>query len=328
MDRKKTKIAYLILAHNHPAQLARMIQRLDHEAVEFFIHVDKKFPLEPFQAALGGNARITLIEERHAIFWRGFSQIYATMALMKASLACEAAYYILLSGSDYPLKSNDEIHRFLHNKDTQYIHYFSLHDIPKWLKKIRHYYYWDSSLINPRHGHKTLKKKYRKYVQKGFLNRLPARKYLKGMHPYGGSQWWMLTHDCMTYCLDTLENNTRFRWFYKFTDSPDEMVFQTIILNSRFAERAVNYQRYQDDREWVVSEILTKPLGSCQYNYRYIDWYSPERGFPAVLNEANFEEMTRANALFARKFDPQLSRPLLDRIDRELLGTIAESTPG
>ncbi len=327
MQEAKREIAYLILAHNHPEQLSRMIDRLQHEAVEFFVHVDKKSAIAPFRSAVGGKNRVNLIEERHAVNWRGFSQIHATMALMRAALPRGARYYILLSGADYPVKPNGEILRFLHGKDTQYLHYFSLYDIPGWLRKIRHYYYWDFGPTNPRHGYAPIRWRYKKYIQRGVLERLPERTYLKGIHPYGGSQWWMLTRECVQYCLDFLENNFQFRMFYRFTDSPDEMVFQTIILNSPFADSAVNYRQYRDNRQRVISEILTRPLGFCPYNYRYIDWYSPQRGLPAILNDTNFEEMVRSNALFARKFDPRISHSLLDRIDRELLGTIPRPAP-
>lgn len=325
LDRIKKKIAYLVLAHHHPLQLSRMVARLDCEAVEFFIHIDKKSHITPFKTALEAYDRVTFLEKRYAVYWKGFSQILATMALLKAALASRAEYYILLSGSDYPLKPNNEILRFLEGNNTQYLHFFSLHDFPGWLKKVR-YYYWDSLLTNPREGFRPVKWRYIKYIQKGILNRLPPRKLPSGIQqPYGGSQWWMLTHDCAAYCLDFLEKNPGFRRFYRFTDSPDEMVFQTIILNSPFANSVRNYLQYRNNRKQVVAEVLGKPLGFCPYNYRYIDWHSPQRGFPATLNEENFEEMVESGALLARKLDPEKSRSLLNRIDRELLAVYPSS---
>lgn len=36
------RIAYIILAHNYPEQLGRLISKLNKDDVSFFIHIDKK----------------------------------------------------------------------------------------------------------------------------------------------------------------------------------------------------------------------------------------------------------------------------------------------
>ena len=42
------KYAYLILAHNNPQQLERMLNMLQDPAAEFYIHVDKKSDIRTF----------------------------------------------------------------------------------------------------------------------------------------------------------------------------------------------------------------------------------------------------------------------------------------
>ena len=313
------KIAYLIIAHNHPEHLSKMIEQLDNDSVEFFIHIDKRSPIEPFLKALAGRKRITFVKKTYKIYWKGFTQIRAAMSLLESSLACRANYYILLSGVDYPLKPNKAILDFFDNNKTEYIHYFSLYDLPKWPGKIKHFFFWDSIFTNPRQGFKRTRSRYLKHIHNKFILKLPERRYFKDIHPYGGSQWWMLTYGCAKYCFDFLTENTKFRNFYRFTDSPDEMVFQTIVLNSRFAVNTINYESYQKQHDEVLENIIKKPLGFTKFNLRYIDWHSPQRGFPATLDESNFDEMKASGAMFARKFDTILSKNLLDKIDNELL---------
>lgn len=315
-------LAYLILAHAHPGHLARMIDRLDHDSVEFFIHIDKRSDITPFTKLLGKNRKVHFIRERYKIFWRGYSQILATIALMKAALRCRARYYVLLSGMDYPLARTEEIIRFFQDKNTQYLHYFPLRDtehFPNWLRKIQHYYFWDSVLTNPRQGIKSVRHRYKRFIQNKLLSRMRPRKYFDDLQPYGGSQWWMLTHDCVKYCLEFIARRADFSLFYRYTDAPDEMFFQTIVLNSPFKEDAIHFREYRDNYQALAENVLKRPLGSSRFNYRYINWYAPERGFPATLIDSDFDEMRGSKALFARKFDPLVSRSLLERIDTELL---------
>lgn len=322
MDTAQPSLAYLILAHTHPRHLKNMIERLDHESVRFFIHIDRKSDIAPFIGLLQKNGRVHFIEERYKIFWRGYSQVLATIALLKAALRCRARYYILLSGMDYPLVRNEEILRFFQNDRTQYLHYFPIRDtehFPNWLRKIQRYYFWDSVLTNQRQGIKPIRHRYNRLIQKKFLSRLPPRKYFDGIEPYGGSQWWMLTHDCAEYCVDFTMRRRGFASFYRFTDAPDEMFFQTIVLNSPFKKDAIHFGMYHDDYPSLVENILKRPLVFSHFNYRYINWYAPERGFPATLIDEDFDEIRSSKALFARKFDPVISRDLLERIDVELL---------
>jgi hypothetical protein len=49
----------------------------------------------------------------------------------------------------------------------------------------------------------------------------------------------------------------------------------------------------------------------------YIDW-NDLREDPAILDITDFEKISQSEALFARKFDEQKSRDLLDQIDARL----------
>src|SRR4051794_14167084 len=103
------RIAYLILAHNNYAHLQRLIDALNEYDSGFYIHIDKKSELPEIK---GDN--IIFIENRVKVYWSTFSEVQATLNLMeKAILDTRNSYFVLLSGADYPVKSNNEIIRRL-----------------------------------------------------------------------------------------------------------------------------------------------------------------------------------------------------------------------
>jgi hypothetical protein len=50
----------------------------------------------------------------------------------------------------------------------------------------------------------------------------------------------------------------------------------------------------------------------------YIDW-NPKRENPTQLNLSDFDQLTKSDALFARKFNEKKSKELLDAIDQKIL---------
>lgn len=312
------KIAYLILAHQYPEQLARLINRLERRDVVFHIHIDARSDIQPFSDVLANNPRVVFVKRRVKVFWKGYSQVEATLAVAESALPEAADHYVLISGVDYPLKPAGDIVSFFDGK-TQYMHWFQFDDSPEWYRHTRYWHLYDSIWTNPRQGINPLAWRIQRHIMGKLMRRLPPRKYLPGLVPYGGSQWWALSHDCLEYCVEYFNNHPEFVRFYRYTESPDELVFQTIIMNSRFASSAANYQAYQDNRDHVVHDVLHQPLGFAGYNYRYIDWYHPERGFPSTLDESNWEEMVSREFLFARKMAPGISDKLLHMIDSRLL---------
>lgn len=78
--------------------------------------------------------------------------------------------------------------------------------------------------------------------------------------------------------------------YFEQVTIPDEMFFQSILLNSPLRDTIVN-----DDQ-------------------RFIKWPGP-----SVLGVGEFDELRQAPDLFARKFDETVDTAVLDRIDEEWL---------
>lgn len=297
------KISYLILAHNDPEHLGRMVAALDNGDNTFFIHIDRKVPVGRFTRFTPPSPNIVFIKKRKNISWGGFNIVAATLLLLREAFALPspADYYILLSGLDYPIKNNDAIAGFLtHHPGRQYLRYTRIVDCPFLQGKITQYHFPD------------LHRRLGGYIEAILGRFLPERPFLPGMVPYFGSQWWALTHECVSYILSFIDSHPRYVNFYRFSGIPDEMFFHTIILNSDFLQHT---DTTVSPTKW---DVLDAPVPEAGEHIKYMDW-SISREQPAILDDSDFERLKCSTMLFARKFTTGKSSNLIESIDRELL---------
>ena len=107
------KHAYLIMAHTQPELLKKLVELLDDERNDIYIHIDAKavdFPMKEIADAV--KKANCIFAERTDVKWGSYSQIHCEMVLLKEAVKQEHAYYHLLSGMDLPIKSQNEIHAF------------------------------------------------------------------------------------------------------------------------------------------------------------------------------------------------------------------------
>jgi hypothetical protein len=341
--------AYLVLAHQQPRLLARLIDRIIDEQAHVFVHIDLRQDIRPFKQAIDRlqNERISThlhyADNRRKVGYMAFSTVEATLDLMQQAAASGPfSYYTLLSGADYPIKSNEAIRNTLAASDTELIVYWKLDDRPSWRYKIEHYYLTEHVPIRPllrpeltrpwRLGRSVPFFYWRLFFR--FRNWFPKRTFPPGLIPYGGSQWWSLSRGCVRFILNYVEEHPEVVRFFRYVHCPDEMFFQTVILNSPWAGRTANYRRYHEWSEQTTSEQKTDEsrIPEWSFNLRYIDWSGPiengPRGYPAVLDSSDLALLKGSECLFARKFDEQRSSALLDQIDRDLLGRQASPSSG
>lgn len=268
------KICFLILAHTRPEQLKRLIEALSFEHFDIYVHIDKKSNLNDF---LHPNACFS--EDRESISWGGFPMVQATLSLLNLSRdKGEYQYYCLLSGMDYPIKSNTEIYARLTKDNSEYLDFFQSDDI-KWHNRYRYYYFRENRFIQ-------------KLLDYGLKRIMPTKNFPTGYTPYWGSQWWTLSNEAIAYLLDMVNSNPKLISFFKHCHVPDEMFFQTILCNSRFLDR-----------------IEKEP--------RYIDWSTSSSHPKTLIYNEDFELLKSSNALFARKFNSD-DDAILDAIDSRL----------
>lgn len=238
------KIAYLILAHNNPGHLARLTRALTAANATIFIHIDKKADIRPFLKIAAENIHFT--PKRVSVHWGDFSTTEAILLLINAAMAMPERYdyLVLTSGSDYPIRTPGQMQSyFLRNPGSEFINMVMMPSKAaskslSWLTDYR-----------PRPGvkGKLIAQVRRVLVKSGIISRLRDYKaYFGGLTPYAGSTWWALTHDACAYIQNFVARHRRIMRFYANTTLSDEMVFQTILGNSRFKENVRRNLTYTD----------------------------------------------------------------------------------
>jgi hypothetical protein len=283
------RLAYIVIAHRLPDQLLRLVQRLVGDGTTIMIHIDKHAARGIFKRVVAGTRELSNVHllERSPCQWGGYGHVRATLTGIDELLgrAISFDHAILLTGQDYPIKTNGQIVDFFdRNAGRSFMSYFALPS-PEWT---------DGGLPRFEHWHV---RRFGRHVAVPVRRRIP-----QGLRPFGGSSYWCLTRDCVEYIARFTNRNRSFVDFFKHVDIPDELIFQTLLMNSPLAPTIVN-----DDM-------------------RYINWKNADASSPSVLRVHDYPEVARSTKLFARKFDTQIDVEILDRIDREILDSDHDRT--
>ncbi len=328
------KIAYLILAHKNPEQLARLISRLSTTDAIFYIHIDKKVPFYPFRDALKDlpAAKIRFVKRENSN-WGTFGMVQASINGIKQIVGDSANekfdYLILLSGQDYPLKSTVFINNFFEKNYGKNFVYYS--PIPtsdfNWgarggLERIDKYYvtlpFARVSFIYPNcKGYPSIDDITKNKIKRRIIYAVvrlffsKPRKFPAYLKPYGGSQWFSITLHAAKYITDFLKEHPDYAKFHKYSFVRDEIFFHTILLNSKDDKLKDNI--LCDNLVYLEgTRILGGPFFKTGDNVFHI-YYKVK-----ILQEENFNSLINSDKLFGRKFDIKVDSKILDKIDENI----------
>lgn len=275
--------AYLIMAHQNFDFLRELITALDDARNDIYLHVSRNaadFRAEDF-SALPLKGRLILVERRD-VCWGGFSQTACELALLRAAAPSHYAYYHLLSGADYPLKSQEEIHAFFEAHEGQEFLAFDP-EVPAHVReRISLYHFFRESrnaLAEPADHLLTL-------LQRALhVDRLKNSSLELGKGP----NWFSITDGFAQYVLEHAD------WIEQACSRSvcaDEIFLQTLILNSPFRDRIY-------DREGRTGSMA---------NLRYVDWERGSGNSPYTFRDEDRELLQGLPHLFARKFEHNIFR--------------------
>lgn len=282
------RIAYLILAHKAPSHLVRLVTRLQGPECTFVIHLDSKSAGPDWDEACEKLRQPNIFwAERVDCEWGDFSLVQATLnAIGKLySSARPFDFAVLLSGQDYPVKSNSYIESHLASRHGECLMYLNRFPNREWSWK--GYYRlptWRMRLAG----------KSRRMIPV-FLSRQLHRNVPLGYVPYGGSMWWALPKSALDHVRGVLAAYPEFISYFKQAIIPDEMMFHTILGNSPF------------------------PVKTGDHYLHFMKWGSDPH--PAILTGDDLSALGATEKCFARKFDGSVDEGILDAIDREFLGS-------
>ena len=244
------KIAYLVFAYKNPKLIQRTMERLACEDSAFFIHIDAKCDISQFASLQGKNVFFT--DRRVTVYWAEFSGVEAILVLIRQALAARERYdyLVLLSGSEYPLRSRQYIHNFFDaNRGSEFMTMAKMPAAGKPLSRV--------TLLRFPSNEPARRLIFRALAKLGLAQR-NYRKHLGGMKPYSGLTWWALTRNACQYIMDFDERERKVRRFFEKSFAPEESYFHTILGNSPFAPRIRQNLLYED---WSAQVAHPKMLG-------------------------------------------------------------------
>ena len=279
------RTAHLVLVHKNPMQLERLLKAMHYPDFDIYIHLDRKVDISGF-AHLADLPNVFFIKNRVDVMWGGYSLMRATFNGIKE--ICEKGYAYnfinFMSGQDYPIKPLDTIYTFFQeNIGSEFFQYRDIiNDWKEAQSRYKKYHFTDFRF----RGATQIERVVNYFARE--------RKFPYNLHPFGESVFCMLSPVVASFVVDTVLNDKRLESFFKYVWGSDELLFQTIILNSHYRERVINN------------------------NFRYIDW-SENKANPKVLTIDDFEKLQNSPMLFARKFDILEDVEILNRIDSKIL---------
>ncbi len=277
-----TRIAYVISAYRLPAQLVRLVRRLAAPGVTFAVHVDRKTRRSVVDEMVAGTGALDVtFLPRHVSHWGGFGHVRTSLKgidhLYRTGV--EFDYAVLLTGQDYPLRSAASIaERLGGSGGSSFMNWWALPYAP-WGERggLERFEDWHWVTYD------------RKHIALPLRRRLPH-----GFAPFGGGAYWCFARPLVDYVQRFVTTSRDYVRFFEHVLIPDELFFQTLIMNSPLRDSVVND------------------------NLRYLDW--SREPAPAVLGVGDVDRMLGSDKLFARKFDETVDPDVLDRLDEVIDG--------
>lgn len=297
------RIAYILSAYKDAPHLLRLVNALDDGYADFYIHIDQKVDSRPFRELLEGRATFV---PSHWVSWGGWEQVAYQKELLAAVLRSDREYgrVVCLSGQDYPLWSNERIHRwFEEHPQTEYMAGMNLS---------RSHNAWQCSKITGYHLFRDLKwrnlwwKNKLIVLSRNLLKAFRIRKRPtttiggKQVDVFFGSDYWAITLPCARYVYEKLTSEKQLERYFKTSFVPSELCIQTLVFNSPFGANALLYEgEYQG--LWSLT-----PLHYISYD-----------GSIKTLTLDDKDTLQTCGKMFCRKVVSGVSDALVAYIDAE-----------
>ncbi|XP_052734494.1 beta-glucuronosyltransferase GlcAT14B isoform X1 [Vigna angularis] len=341
VKREAPRFAYLISGTKGDShRMMRTLEAVYHPRNQYILHLDLEAPpRERLELANAVKAdpvfreveNVRVMSQSNLVTYKGPTMIACTLQAIAILLkeSSEWDWFINLSASDYPLMTQDEniikVCSDVLATGTTFVHLFQSCDhcqlcrMDLYVTSLDLLYVFSNLSRNLNfieHTHIAgwkLNQRARPIIidpalylsKKSDLALTTQRRTLPtSFKLFTGSAWVVLTRSFVEYCIWGWDNfpRTMLMYYTNFVSSP-EGYFHTVICNT------------EEFRHTAISHDL-----------HYIAWDTPPKQHPISLTMKDFDKMVKSKALFARKFAKD--DPVLDKIDKELLGRTHRFSPG
>lgn len=265
--------AFLILAHDSPKLLQRIVDRLESPNHYFFIHLDKKSPNEFVKLSNSGVGGY--LSNRVSVTHGGYSMLLAELRLLQEAYKSHVKfdYFHLISGHDYPCVSNPEFDEYFEKapQGRSFMHFDTAEQ---------------QELLKDRNDARINKwfltgQSFSRYIGKYleiFLNTFVPRCFDQEI--YSGWQWFSWHRSLVQWVLNYNQEHSGYFKRFRYTHCCDELVFHTLLYP-------------------YIDELNIDK----DHSLRYIDW-NPKRehkSLPLILDERDFDAIILSKSFFAEK---------------------------
>ena len=283
------RLAYLIIAHQQPEQLAQMLYCIQHPDNVYLVMPDSKglTGSEPALQAVVRRHPNVFIAPARDMRWASWSLMQARLDGIRELLARPEPWEVLinLSGQDFPLKSQEEIRAF-----------FAANEGRNFLDIVEPEKVWNDPYA--RIQRIRLEPPFMKSgwnVPKLRIDRWS--RHLGQARYVGGRPYMALTR---SFCQHLIESSHLPRWGKTLRHGyrPVEVLPHSFIMNSPPADTVENRLLHEED-------------------------WSAGGSHPKVFTLADRERLERSDKLFARKFDSRQDNEILRVLEKRVLGAKA-----
>ena len=283
------RLAYLIIAHQQPEQLAQMLYCIQHPDNVYLVMPDSKglTGSEPALQAVVRRHPNVFIAPARDMRWASWSLMQARLDGIRELLARPEPWEVLinLSGQDFPLKSQEEIRAF-----------FAANEGRNFLDIVEPEKVWNDPYA--RIQRIRLEPPFMKSgwnVPKLRIDRWS--RHLGQARYVGGRPYMALTR---SFCQHLIEASHLPRWVKTLRHGyrPVEVLPHSFIMNSPYADTVENRLLHEED-------------------------WSAGGSHPKVFTLADRERLERSDKLFARKFDSRQDNEILRVLEKRVLGAEA-----
>ncbi len=285
-------IGFILLTHEKPAQIIRLVHTLDRmfDRPPIVCHHDFgrcALPLENFRD------NISFVRPHLHTAWGDFSLVKATVRALEQlyTSARNPDWFVLLSGSDYPIKSAAQILQDLNSGSYDaHIRFDPIRNDPSksnW-ERMCYFRYCTKRFPFPPFARGLRPGRPMLFFKHPILTGL-FLPYSRSLRCFAGSSWFCANRESAKYILEFYETNPALARHYQNRQFPDESYFQTILANA--PELRLNNN-----------------------NWRYTD-FSSGGSRPKTLTSEDFSKLIASAAHFARKFDGEGDQTIFDGLD-------------
>jgi hypothetical protein len=294
-------LAFLILAHKNAQQVSRLFYAIYRPEDTIVLHFDQRSDrsLHKLSRELSRVHSNVVVLRPRPIIWGGPSIVEVQQAAMAAALRADRSWdhFINLSGQDFPIKPVNRLEERLNASPTSnYLTWFDPLAVPLWsnarerLDRFHLWWPWLQRLTQLRGVGRSLRSIFG--WPNGLVHVPGIRRTWPSVRYFGGSNHVVLSREACQFVATDPDARKLLRWL-SHAAHPDEIFFQTVLLNSRLASTVVN----------------------TNFHAVKFQSHSPH---PRTFRLDDYDGLIRSPMFFARKFDEVLEPRIIDRLERHL----------